>query len=62
MVCLIQRDMSYLLHHVLNAEPDQPIVLITVPTASAAYNIGVSTIHAALSMYDNSKMQLSWKK
>ena len=58
-VCLIQRDMFYLLHHVLNAESDQPIVLITAPTGSAAYNIGGSTIHAAFSMYDNSKLQLS---
>ena len=61
-VCLIQRDMSYLLHHVLNPELDQPIVLITAPSGSTAYNIGGSTIHAAFSMYDNSKMQLLWEK
>ena len=37
-VSLIQRDMSYFLTQVLNADPDQP-VLVTAPTGSAAFQI-----------------------
>ena len=39
-VQLIERDMTYFLKNVLNADPDQPIVLMTAPTSSAAYQIG----------------------
>ena len=61
-VRLIQRDMSYFLRTIVNADPDQPIVLVTAPTGSAAYNIGGSTIHAALSMSDRSIRKLSYEK
>ena len=50
-VGLIQRDTAYLLQHVLCPDPDQPIVLVTAPTGSAAYNINGSTIHSALSIF-----------
>ena len=50
-VRLIQRDMSYLMQHVLHPDPDQPIVLVTAPTGSAAYNIH-STVHSALCIND----------
>ena len=46
-VSLIQRDMSYFLSQVLNADPDQPVVLVTAPTGSAAFQIGGTTIHCA---------------
>ena len=46
-VNLIQSDMSYMLSTVLKADPDQPIVLITAPTGSAAFQIGGTTIHSA---------------
>ena len=59
---LIQRDMSYFLSHILNVQPDQPIVLVTAPTGSAAYQIGGSTIHSAFLMYDDSKSKSSWEK
>ena len=49
---LIQRDMSYFVHTVVNADPDQPIVLMTAPTGSAAFQIGGSTIDSALLLYD----------
>ena len=39
----------------LRPDPDQPIVLVTAPTGSAAYNINGSTIHLALSINDRSK-------
>ena len=61
-VCLIQRDMSYLLGPVIKPDPDQPIVLVTAPTGSAAYQIGGSTIHSAFLLYDNFKKKPSWEK
>ena len=46
-VILIQRDMSYFLSQVLNADPDQPVVLVTAQTGSAAFQIDGTTIHSA---------------
>ena len=43
------------MHNVVNADPDQPIVLMTAPTGSAAFQIGGSTIDSALLLYDYSK-------
>ena len=59
---LIQRDMSYFVCTVVNANPDQPIVLMTASTGSAAFQIGGSTIDSALLLYDGSKNKLSWEK
>ena len=39
-VLLIQRDMSYFFKHTVKPDDDQPIVLITAPTGSAAFQIG----------------------
>ena len=61
-VNLIQRDMSYMLSTVLNADPDQPIVLITAPTGSAAFQIGGTTIHSAFLLYEGSTRKPSWEK
>ena len=46
-VHLIQRDMSNFFKHIVKPDDDQPIVLITAPTGSAACQIGGSTIHSA---------------
>ena len=46
-VCLIQSDMSHIFEHTVKPDDDQPIVLITAPTGSAAFQIGGSTIHSA---------------
>ena len=54
--------MTYFLKNVLNADPDQPIVLMTAPTGSAAYQIGGSTIESALLIYDNFNNKPSWLK
>ena len=54
--------MSYFLSHILNVQPDQPIVLVTAPTGSVPYHIGGSTIHSAFLMYDDSKSKPSWEK
>ena len=45
-VCLIQRDMSHFFKHTVKPDDDQPIVLVTAPTGSAAFQIGRSTIHS----------------
>ena len=45
--------MTYFLKNIPNADPDQPIVLMTTPTGSAAYQIGRSTIESALLIYEN---------
>ena len=54
--------MSYLLGIVLNVQLDQPIVHVTAPAGSAAFQIGGSTIHSAFLMYDDSKSKPSWEK
>ena len=46
-VHLIQRDMSHFFKHTVKPDDDQPNVLITAPTGSAAFQIGGSTIHSA---------------
>ena len=61
-VKMIQRDMCHLLRNIVNPEPDQPLVLITAPTGSAAFNIGGSTVHVAFSLYDKSRAKLTYKK
>ena len=61
-VRLIQCDTAYLLQHVLHPDQDQPIVLVTAPTGSAAYNINGLTIHSALSMNDRSKGVIPYEK
>ena len=45
-------------------KPDdaQPIVLITAPTGSAAFQIGGSTIHSAFLLHDNFKSKPNWEK
>ena len=61
-VRLIQCDTAYLLKHVLCPDPDQPIVLVTAPTGSGAYNINGSTIHSALSINDRMKAVIPYEK
>ena len=43
-------------------DDDQPIVLITAPTGSAAFQIGGSIIHSAFLLHDNYKSKPSWEK
>ena len=52
---MIQRDMRYFVHNVLNCDPDQPTVLMTAPTGSAAYQIGGSTIDSTFLLYERVK-------
>ena len=61
-VHLIQRDMSYFCKHTVKPDDDQPIVLITAPTGSAAFQIEGSTIHSAFLLHDNYKSKPSWEK
>ena len=46
----------------MKPDDDQPIVLITAPTGSAAFQIGGSTIHSAFLLHDNFKSKPSWEK
>ena len=39
-VCTIQREMAHFFKHTVKPDDDQPIVLITAPTGSAAVQIG----------------------
>ena len=54
--------MSHFFKHTVKPGDDQPIVLITAPTGSAAFQIGGSTIHSAFLLYDNFKSKPSWEK
>ena len=46
----------------MKPDDDQPIIFITAPPGSAAFQIGGSTIHSAFLLYDNLKSKPSWKK
>ena len=61
-VCLIQRDMSNFFKHTVKSDDDQPVVLITAQTRSAAFQIGGSTIHSAFLLHDHFKSKPSWEK
>ena len=61
-VHLMQRDMSHFFKHTGKPDDDQPIVLITAPTGSAAFQIGGSTIHSTFLLHDNFKSKPSWEK
>ena len=54
--------MSHFFKHTVKPDDDQPIVLITAPTGSAAFQIGESTIHSAFLLHDNFKSKPSWEK
>ena len=58
---LIQRDM-YFFKHTVKPDDDQPIVLITAPTGSAAFQIGGSTIHSTFLLHDNYNSKPSSEK
>ena len=54
--------MCYMLKHTINPNDDQPLVLVTAPTGSAAFQVGGSTIHSAFFLYDKSRTKPSWEK
>ena len=45
----------------MKPDDDQPVVLITAPTGSAAFQIGGSTIHSAFLLHDNFKSKPIWE-
>ena len=61
-VHLIQRDKSHFFKHTVKPDDNQPIVLITAPIGSAAFQIWGSTIHSAFPLHDNYKSKPSWEK
>ena len=48
--------------HTVKPDDDQPIVLITTPIGSAAFQIGGSTIHSTFLLHDNFKSKPIWEK
>ena len=54
--------MSHFFKHTVKPNDDEPIVLITVPTGSAAFQIGGSTIHSAFLLPDNFKSKPTLEK
>ena len=42
-------------------EPDKPLVLLTAPTGSAAFQISGLTIHAALQLNSNNTAAMSYE-
>ena len=44
------------------SDTDQPTVLMTAPTGSAAYQIRGSTIDSTFLLYDKGKNKPSWDK
>ena len=61
-VCLIQRGMSHFFKHTVKLDDDQPIVLITALTGSAAFQIGGPTIHFTFLLHDHFKSKPTWEK
>ena len=59
---LIQCYICYMLNHTINPDDNQPLVLVTAPTGSAAFQVGGSTIHSAFLLYDKSRTKPSWEK
>ena len=54
--------MSHFFQHTVKPDNDQPFVLITALTGSAAFQIGGSTIHSAFLLHDNFKSKPTWEK
>ena len=60
---LINRDVKFYFSKVRNIESGFPVVLLTAPTGTAAFNIGGMTIHSALQMgYNKEFSHLSQEK
>ena len=54
--------MCYMLNYTINPNDDQPLVLVTASTGSAAFQVGGSAIHSAFLLYDKSRTKPSWEK
>ena len=59
---MIKQDIPYFLKPVIRTQDDQPLVLITAPTGSAAFQVVGLTIHSAFLLYDKSRTKTSWEK
>ena len=54
--------MSHFFKHTVKPDDDQPIVLITASTGSAAFQIGGSALHSTFLLHDNFKSKPSGEK
>ena len=59
MLYVLYKETSHFFKHTVKPDDDQPIVLITAPTGSSAFQIGGSTIHSAFLLHDNFKSKPS---
>ena len=62
MLYILYKETSHFFKHTVNLDDDQPIVLITAPTGSAAFQLGGSTIYFTFLLHDNFKSQPNWEK
>ena len=58
---LIHRDVIYFFQLTGKVEPEDPLVLLTAPTGSAAFQILGLTIHAALQLNSNNVANMSYE-
>ena len=58
---LVRRDIIHFFQLTRKVEPDDPLVLLTAPTGSAAFNISGLTIHSALQLNSNRTSNLSYE-
>ena len=58
---LIRRDVIHFFQLTGIVEPDKPLVLLTAPTGSAAFQISGLTIHAALQLNSNNTAAMSYE-
>ena len=56
------RDICYMLTTQLILMMTKPLVLVTAPTGSAAFQVGGSAIHSAFLLYDKSRTKPNWEK
>ena len=57
-----KKYVQFFFKHTVKPDDDQPIVLITAPTGSAAFQIGGSTIRSTFLLHDNFKSKPSLEK
>ena len=62
MIKLICWDFIYFLQQSMSVQPNELLVLLTAPTALAAFNIGGVTLHSAFMLKTNSGKTTSWEK
>ena len=58
---LIHRDVIYFFQQTLKSKPNEPLVFLTAPTGSVAFNIGGTTLHSAFMINSSDNDNISWE-